>query len=67
MKYFSDRYPKEFYNYVPNIKNYANTIIKTYHPVNTHITAYCLNLLRGYLWRVVQGDNIIKVLELFRL
>lgn len=51
-KLFSERYPKDFYNYVARIKNYASVIVKTYHPVNTHIAAYCLSLLTVYLWRV---------------
>jgi len=49
---FSDRYPKDFYNYITELRNYGSIIIKTYHPVNTHATAYCLSLLTDYLWRI---------------
>ena len=59
---FSDRYPKDFYSNITEIKNYGSVLMRAYHPVNMQITAYCLSLLTDYLWRVEEGDDILKIL-----
>jgi hypothetical protein len=65
--YFSQKYTKEFYNYLPQVKSYPHVILKTYHPINTQIIAYSLHLLSEFSWRVEDETTLIQILEKNRI
>ena len=59
MKSLSDHNTKEYFAEVGKIRDYAIILMRAYHSVNIAVTAYVLQMLQDYAWKVEDSLSLM--------